>query len=483
VADPERPEIDEAWMSRALDLARQGVGLASPNPTVGCVIVREEKIIGAGFHQYERRDHAEIVALRQAGELARGATAYVTLEPCSHRGRTGPCADALIAAGVARVVVATADANPKVHGNGIARLRGADIDVAVGVLETPARRLNDAFAKHIRTGLPYVTLKAAMSLDGRIAPPAVERRPGEISWITGPESRAHVQQLRHSADALITGIGTVLTDDPLLTDRSGLRRGRPLLRVVLDSQLRLPLDSKLVQSSDLDLLVFTSSPDPRRAQALAAQGISVRQIAPEPGTSQPSLAAILHELGAMQIASVMIEAGSRINTSFLGASFVDRLFLFYAPRFLGTQAEPVVERAIVPLTPASDFALHRFGSDFACEVWLNDYWRNPETKADSVGRLAATDKEPLELASLADEWGAGTFERVADSLAYHFKRHGTEVGAASLLQYLRKADHFATSLERSNRSLLPDGSIRYTKSGRYVILGADGKILSFGLVA
>ena len=381
MGSPEQPEIDAAWMSQALDLARQGIGLASPNPTVGCVLVRpdraEDQLVGAGFHQYELRDHAEIVALSEAGELARGATAYVTLEPCSHRGRTGPCADALIAAGVARVVVATADANPKVHGNGIARLRNAGVDVSVRILEAQARRLNDAFAKYIRTGLPHVTLKAAMSLDGRIAPPTAERRPGEISWITGAESRAHVQQLRHSVDALLTGVGTILADDPLLTDRSGLPRRRPLLRVVLDSQLRLPIESKLVQSSDLDLLVFTTTPNAPRAQELAAQGISVREIAAEPGTSRPSLAAILKELGAMQISSVMIEAGSRINTSFLKAGLVDRLFLFYAPHFLGTQAEPLVERTISPLAPASNFALHRFGEDFAVEAWLNDPWSSP----------------------------------------------------------------------------------------------------------
>jgi diaminohydroxyphosphoribosylaminopyrimidine deaminase/5-amino-6-(5-phosphoribosylamino)uracil reductase len=361
-------------MAQALDLARQGMGLASPNPTVGCVIVRDGKLVGSGFHQYDQRDHAEVVALREAGELARGATAYVTLEPCSHRGRTGPCADALIAAGVARVVVATLDANPSVHGNGIERLRQAGIDATVGVLQGPARRLNDAFAKHIRTGLPFVTLKAAMSLDGRIAPSAAQRKPGEIAWITGAESRAHVQQLRHSVDCLLTGIGTVLADDPLLTDRSGLPRRRPLLRAVLDSQLRLPIESKLVQSSDLDLLVFASNPDPQRMRALSALGVSVREVAPDPVTGRPSLAAILQALGAMQITSVMIEAGSSVNASFLEAGLVDRLFLFYAPYFLGPEAQPLLDKAIAWLPPAREFTLHRFGLDFANEVWFHDYW-------------------------------------------------------------------------------------------------------------
>jgi diaminohydroxyphosphoribosylaminopyrimidine deaminase/5-amino-6-(5-phosphoribosylamino)uracil reductase len=357
-------------MARALDLARQGVGLASPNPTVGCVIVRDGKPVGAGFHQYDQRDHAEIVALRQAGELARGATAYVTLEPCAHQGRTGPCADALVVAGVARVVVATADPNPLVHGKGIERLRHANIEVAVGVLQEPAQRLNDAFAKHIRTGLPFVTLKAAMTLDGRIAPPAAQRQPGEVAWITGPESRAHVQQMRHSVDAVLTGIGTVLADDPLLTDRSGLPRRRPLLRAVLDSKLRLRFDSQLVRSSDSDLAVFTASPESVRKRALAAAGVAVRHIEPGPR----ALAHVLQELGEHDIASVMIEAGSQLNSSFLEAGLVDRLFLFYAPYFLGAEAQPLVEKAPDANPSPRGFALHRFGADFAYEAWFHQYW-------------------------------------------------------------------------------------------------------------
>ncbi len=276
MASPEQSVGDERWMADALDLARRGVGLASPNPTVGCVIVREGKVVGAGFHQYDQRDHAEVVALREAGELARGATAYVTLEPCSHFGRTGPCADALIAAGVGRLVVATADANPEVHGHGIEKLRRANIEVTVGVLQKSARRLNDAFAKYIRTGIPHVTLKAAMTLDGRIAPQPSSRRPGEISWITGPESLQQVHYLRHSVDAVLTGVGTVIADDPLLTDRSGRRRTRPLLRVVLDTQLRLPLESKLLHSADRDVLVFCSNV-PERSQAGFVGGRTLRQ--------------------------------------------------------------------------------------------------------------------------------------------------------------------------------------------------------------
>src|SRR5450432_747742 len=201
-------------MGLALELARKGVGLASPNPTVGCVVVRDGHIngtvVGSGWHEYDKRDHAEVVALAEAGDKARGATAYVTLEPCSHHGRTGPCADALVRAGVARVVVATVDPNPQVGGRGLQKLRDAGVEVVFGVLEGPARRLNDGFAHFIRTGRPLVTLKAALSLDGRIAPPPGERVARVPVWLTGAESRKRVQQMRHESDALITGINTVL---------------------------------------------------------------------------------------------------------------------------------------------------------------------------------------------------------------------------------------------------------------------------------
>jgi len=366
---------DARWMQRALELAEGAVGLASPNPTVGCVIVREGHLVGVGAHEYDKRDHAEIIALREAGDLARGATAYVTLEPCSHHGRTGPCCDALIAAGVSRVVVATADANPVVHGRGIAKLRDAGIAVTVGVLEKAAQRLNDGFAKFIRHGLPFVTLKAAMTLDGRIAPAASARTTGEISWITGAESRAHVQRLRHSVDAVITGIGTVLADDPLLTDRSGLARRRPLLRVVLDSKLRLPVDSKLCGLAVGDVVVFCSEASPERVQALVDRGLSVRVIAPESGESRASLKEILKALGELQITSIMVEAGSELNANFLKASLVDRLFLFYAPWFLGADGEPLLSAAPKEKLSVGESLIHRFKSDFAFEGWLNDPWK------------------------------------------------------------------------------------------------------------
>src|SRR5690348_16357993 len=303
---------DERWMRRALALAEQSVGLASPNPAVGCALVKDDRIIGEGFHAYDQRDHAEIVALKAAGPAAKGSTAYITLEPCSHCGRTGPCADALIQAGVARVVAATADPNPAVNGCGLERLRHAGIAVETGVLCDEARELNDAFARYIQTRLPFVTLKAGISLDGRIAPAPGYRTARRAVMLTGPESQAEVQRMRHASDALITGIGTVLADNPLLTDRSGMPRRRPLLRVVLDSSLRLPLDSRLVQTAAADVLVFCVNPDAERRHTLEDQGIRIEQLEPEPGANRVPLQHVLQRLGELEITSAMLEGGAKL---------------------------------------------------------------------------------------------------------------------------------------------------------------------------
>src|SRR5712692_9632854 len=252
-------------MQHALELARKGTGLASPNPMVGCVIVRDGQIVGEGFHQYDWRDHAEIFALKSAGEKARGATLHVTLEPCNHKGRTGPCTEVIIGAGVQRVVAAMEDPNPVNSSRGFERLRAAGIEVFTGVCEDEARRLNEAFAWWIRTKRPFVTLKSALTLDGQLALPRSDKKTSRNSgkrrsWITSEESRAEVHRMRHASDALLTGIGTILADDPLLTDRSGLARRKRLLRVILDSKLRLSPASRIVKTSDDDLLIFTTAP-------------------------------------------------------------------------------------------------------------------------------------------------------------------------------------------------------------------------------
>jgi len=371
-------------MRRALDLAHQSVGLASPNPAVGCVLVKHGEIIAEGFHAYDQRDHAEVVALKAAGPAAKGSTAYVTLEPCSHSGRTGPCADALIAAQVTRVVVATSDPNPAVNGRGITRLRNAGVAVDVGPLAQEARDLNDGFARYIRTRLPFLTLKAGLSLDGRIAP-APNQATDTLStaapvMLTSAESQSEVHRMRHASDAIITGIGTVLADNPLLTDRSNLPRRRPLMRVVLDSTLRLPLDSRLVSTANDDLIVFCTTPNAERRRALESLHIRVEQLAPEPGSNRISIPHVLARLGEMQLTSAMLEGGSQLNAAAL--PHADKLTLFYAPLILGPSAVPFIHTSTtIPLNPVRT-AVTPFGPDLRLEAWLHDPWLHaPRTSA------------------------------------------------------------------------------------------------------
>ncbi len=317
-------------MREAFDLARRGRALASPNPMVGCVVARDGEVVGRGYHTYERLRHAEILALEEAGERARGADVYVTLEPCSHEGRTGPCADALIAAGAARVIVAMEDPNPLVKGEGIRRLREAGVAVEIASeFGAEAAKLNEPFVHFMRTGRPLVTLKTAITLDGKISAPDDNR-----GWITSERARAHVQELRHDHDAILTGIGTVLADDCLLTDRTALPRSRPLLRIVMDSQLRLPLDSKMVRSAAADLVIVTTSASAvERRRAMEDRGIEVL-VMDGPG-GRADLAGVAPWLGARKRLSLMIEAGSKLNWSALESGCVDRIFFYYGPKILG----------------------------------------------------------------------------------------------------------------------------------------------------
>jgi diaminohydroxyphosphoribosylaminopyrimidine deaminase/5-amino-6-(5-phosphoribosylamino)uracil reductase len=372
---------DENFLHRALDLARQGIGLASPNPHVGAVIVDTQgSIVGTGVYTYAGMKHAEVIALEQAGDKARGGTLYINLEPHSHQGRTPPCTDALIAAGIHRVVASMPDPNPKVSGRGFEKLRAAGVQVEVGRLEVEARRLNEAFARYIRHGVPLVTLKAALTLDGKIAPPPAQGAsrtagapPG--GWITGEVARAHVQQQRHQSDAILVGVGTILADDPLLTDRSGNLRRRPLLRVILDSHLRLPLDSRLVQSVANDVLVFCSFTEEEKRSELETRGVRVEQVSPD-ADGRPDLHAVLRRLGQFEISSVMIEGGSAVNAAALAAGVVDKLFLYYAPTILGAGSVPFASGASFRGADAAlrlkDPRLHRFGNDVAVEGYLRD---------------------------------------------------------------------------------------------------------------
>jgi len=366
------------FMEHALELARKGAGLASPNPMVGCILVREGEIVGQGFHLYEHRDHAEIVALKSAGEKARGATMYVTLEPCNHTGRTGPCTEAIIAAGVHRVVAAIEDPNPVNSGRGFDRLRAAGIEVFTGACEDEARDLNEAFAWWIRTKKPFVTLKSALTLDGQLALPGKPihskiRRQSQTAkrtnWITSEESRAEVHCMRHASDALLTGVGTVLSDDPFLTDRSGLPRRRRLLRVVLDGKLSLSLKSRLVRTADDDLLVFTSEPaDSRKARALQKTGAEVVSLHSRAG--RISLDAVLAELGRREILSVLLEAGPTLNGAALNAGIVHKLVLFYAPKIAGEARVPFAIAPNLKLPQLQRVRTQSFGPDIALEAYL-----------------------------------------------------------------------------------------------------------------
>jgi diaminohydroxyphosphoribosylaminopyrimidine deaminase / 5-amino-6-(5-phosphoribosylamino)uracil reductase len=373
---------DKQFLRRALDLARQGTGLASPNPQVGAVIVDPSgNVAGTGVYTYAGVKHAEIRALEQAGEKARGATLYINLEPHAHQGRTPPCTDALIAAGIRRVVASMADPNPRVSGKGFEQLKAAGIEVEIGGLQSEARRLNEAFARYIRHGIPLVTLKSAMTLDGKIAGPraATQKRAGVPSggWITGETARAHVHELRHASDAILVGVGTILADDPLLTDRSDKRRRRPLLRVILDSHLRLPPQSRLVTNraaaNNSDILVFCSSADETKKRELESHGVRVEQVQADT-SGRVDIPAVLRRLGELEITSVIIEGGSSVNASALASGAVDKVFLYYAPKILGdAESVPFTNFAQeIPRQRIQNVQFHRFGDDFAIEGYLRD---------------------------------------------------------------------------------------------------------------
>ncbi len=344
---------DEQWMQQTLALAREGVALTSPNPCVGTIVVAANgEGVGRGTHTYEGKTHAEVLAIQGAGRRARGATLYVNLEPCSHEGRTGPCADAVVEAGIRRVFVAMRDPNPLVGGRGIARMQAAGIEVIEGIGESEAKKLNEAFARYIRHKLPFVTLKTAMTLDGKIAPPPGEAGSSGLGslgssggWITSEVAREHVHQMRHANDAILVGVGTVIADDPLLTDRTGLARRRPLLRVILDSRLRLPLDSRVVKTAREDVIVFCCFAEENKRRELESRGIIVEQVPMQrppgdntivfpagspPVDGRPDLNRVMAELGKRQITSLIIEGGALVNWAALSEGIVDKIFLLRA---------------------------------------------------------------------------------------------------------------------------------------------------------
>ncbi|MGA2131412.1 MAG: bifunctional diaminohydroxyphosphoribosylaminopyrimidine deaminase/5-amino-6-(5-phosphoribosylamino)uracil reductase RibD [Bryobacteraceae bacterium] len=364
-------DADARYLREALDLAREGSAQTSPNPLVGAVLARDGQVVGRGFHTWAGIKHAEILALEEAGDSARGSTLYINLEPCCHQGRTGPCTAALIAAGVARVVVALEDPNPLVSGDGLRQLRAAGIRVEIAaVFGDEAEKLNEAFVHFMRTRLPLVTLKTALTLDGKIAAPDDNR-----GWITSDKARAHVQQLRHESDAILTGIGTVLADDCLLTDRTGLPRSRPLLRVVLDSRLRLPLDSQMVRSAADDvLLIGTSAAPAERRQGLESRGVRVLILDGRDGRSD--LRAAIEAVAQQQYLSVLIEAGAKVNWAALETGAADKIYFYYAPKILGgleslSMAGGVGRRRRADAIRVRRTELHRITPDeFAVEGYI-----------------------------------------------------------------------------------------------------------------
>jgi diaminohydroxyphosphoribosylaminopyrimidine deaminase/5-amino-6-(5-phosphoribosylamino)uracil reductase len=324
---------DSRWMAQALRLAEQGLYSTSPNPRVGCVLVADEKIVGSGWHRRAGEPHAEVHALREAGDEARGATVYVTLEPCTHHGRTPPCADALIAAGVARVVVAVQDPNPKVAGEGIAKLRAAGIAVDSGLMEAAARELNVGFFSRMTRGTPWLRSKIAMSLDGRTA-----LANGVSKWITGEAARLDVQHWRARSCAVLTGVGTVIADDAQLNVRD-ITTARQPLRIVLDSKLRITLNARILQGGDV--MIYTARRDEKKISQLHDLGVAVMVLPND--KEQVALEAMLRDLALRGCNELLLEAGSTLNGAMLRAGLVDELLFYVSPQLLGDMARGIAQ--------------------------------------------------------------------------------------------------------------------------------------------
>lgn len=364
---------DTQFMKMALELALKGQGFTSPNPMVGAVVVKEGRVVGRGYHQALGEAHAEVNAIDDAGPAAESATLYVTLEPCNHSGRTPPCTQKIVNAGIGRVVVAMKDPNPDVRGGGVEFLRSRGIDVDVGTCEREARRLNEAFVKYVETKRPFAILKCAATLDGRIA-----TRTGDSKWVTGEASRAHVHRIRHAADAIMVGVGTVIKDDPSLTARiPGDDGKRPVdpTRVILDTRLRIPESAKLLRlESDSDTIVVTgpSAPDDKKAR-IERKGVRVMQA--DVKDDRIDLDRLMDRLGALGLTSLLIEGGGRVIAAALKAGIVDKIIFFYAPRILGGDDGVPICRGPGPALmnesiPVDDLEVRRFGDDVMIEGYV-----------------------------------------------------------------------------------------------------------------
>lgn len=364
--------LDKYYMKMALELAAKAEGYTSPNPMVGAVVVKDGHIVGQGYHLKAGTPHAEVHALGEAGKMAKGATIYVTLEPCCHFGRTPPCTQAIIDAGIHRVVVAITDPNPLVAGKGLEILQKAGISVTSGVEARKAARLNEVFIKYITKKIPYVVLKAAVSLDGKIA-----TYTGESQWITGPESRQYTHRLRHRYDGILVGINTVLADNPSLTTRLGTQNGIDPLRIILDSSCRTPVDAKIIkQKSSAQTLIATTKAAPlQRIEALTNAGAQVVVIADNNG--KVSVPDLLKELGRRQITSLLVEGGAEVHGAFLEASAVDKIYWFIAPLLIGGRTSPgaVGGKGVEKLAHAvklKEIIIQNFGTDICIEGYTGE---------------------------------------------------------------------------------------------------------------
>ncbi len=365
-----RSSEDEKYMQRALDIAARAQGRTSPNPMVGAVVVKDNQVVGEGYHMKAGTPHAEVHALQAAGDAAWGATLYVNLEPCSHYGRTPPCADAIVEAGVKRVIVAGLDPNPRVSGRGLKILQDAGIETLTGVLEQEARNLNLAFFKYIQTGIPLVSLKVAMTLDGKIATST-----GDSKWISGEASRKYVHQLRNVYDAIMVGIGTVLKDDPMLNTRLEDKDIRDPIRVIIDSKLDLPSSSNIVKTTrQQKTIVFCSQQaDSARQEFLEEAGLTVIKMTVN--EEKLPLEEVLRVLGEMEIMTLLVEGGGEINGYLIEKGLIDKVYWFIAPKIIGGREAPtpVGGRGITQLKdalPLRSMEIQRFDEDILITGYL-----------------------------------------------------------------------------------------------------------------
>ncbi len=375
---------DDYWMKRVLRLAEKGKGRTSPNPMVGALLVKGDVIVGKGYHAKAGMDHAEVVALRQAGKDANGATLYLNLEPCTHYGKTPPCLPAVIGAGVKRVVVGMEDPNPLVKGRGLEGLKRAGIEVEAGVLEKECRRLNEAFCKFILKNEPFVILKVAATLDGKIA-----TREGDAKWISGEHSRTLVHRLRDQVDGVVVGIGTVLRDDPQLTAR--IKNGRDPFRIVVDSQLRIPEEAKVIGESPSKTIIATTELGAKDKRVrLEKKGVRVLLLDSKRG--RVDLKNCLSKLGEMGIMSLLVEGGSRLNGSFLEEGLIDKILLFFSPRLLGDKEALGVfggdrKASLEEAIPLDELRVKKIGEDILVEGYVKKPMVNENGEKQNVSRI------------------------------------------------------------------------------------------------